>query len=283
MSMPQLLGRLFSSTNRPLINSHPTANLLEALEPRLLLSGDGFLPSDIGYVDVTDSAFGAVVNDGLDDTAAIQAAITFALDNAPSRYSAPTMIYLPEGVYDISDQLEAKGSNLSFSDGWLAGFLLRGQNEATTVLRLADNAAGFTSASSPKAVLITGSENPTNSSGGGNQAFRHTISNLTIDVGSGNSGAIGIDFMVHNRGAIEDVTIRTSDPNDAGVSGIELSRATPGPGLINDVTIEGFDYGIRAPSRSVRHEYRECHGEGSADQRDLYRQQSPAYTRADQH
>ncbi len=133
----------------------------------------------------------------------------------------------------ISDTLEAKNlNNLGFSNGWRAGFFLQGESKQGVVLKLPDNATGFTNAASPKAVLKTGSENPNNTSGGdGNQAFRHYIRNLTIDVGSGNAGAVGIDFITNIRGGIYNVTVRSAAPEGSGHAGILMDRAWPGPGI----------------------------------------------------
>ena len=58
-------------------------------------------------------------------------------------------------------------------------------------------------------MIKTASENPSSAAGGGNEAFRHSIINLTVDVGSGNAGAIGISYLVSNRGSLEDVTVRS--------------------------------------------------------------------------
>ena len=86
-------------------------------------------------------------------------------------------------------------------------------------------------------VLVTASQNATKD-GGGNQAFFNSIYDLTVDTGI-NPGAIGIDYMANNKGAIRDVTIRGQ-----GSIGLSLSRAWPGPCLITNVRIEGFDVGI---------------------------------------
>ena len=93
-----------------------------------------------------------------------------------------------------------------------------------------------------QAVIRTGSEDPSNPDGSGNQAFRHSIYHLTIDTGTGNPGAIGLDYLASNRGAVEDVIIRSGDGE--GFCGLSMMRQWPGPALIKRVSILGFQSGI---------------------------------------
>lgn len=212
----------------------------------LLFAGDyPLLPS--AYINIED--FGADGSDSIDDTAAIQAAITATLRaNGGSRYGASNVLYIPNGNYLISDTIEVRDPQGSSGFEWLSGFHMRGESESGVVFRVADNTPHFSNASSPKPVLITGSEGLISGlpAGEGNRAFRHYIENVTIDTGAGNAGAVGIDFLVSNRGALDGVTIRSSDPAHVGVAGIRMSRSWSGPGLIRDVTVEGFDRAIHA-------------------------------------
>lgn len=203
-------------------------------------------PADATVWDVTD--YGAIPNDDIDDTEAFRAAFTEALD-FDGRYGAMRIIYVPNGEYLVSDSLNAKNLNdIEKWNGWRAGFFLQGQSSKWAVIRLKDNIPKFGNPSHPIPVLSTGSETkrnaPRTSEGGGNEAFRHYIRNITIDIGSGNPGAIGIDYLVNNRGGIYDVIIKSSDPNSAGHTGLAMNRYWPGPGIIKNITIEGFDYGI---------------------------------------
>ncbi len=199
------------------------------------------LPSDGGYVNVKTD-FGAVGNGVADDTAAIQAAIRSVLVNN-GRYN-PRFIYFPNGTYKISDTLISRMADTSgFSQGWRSGMVLYGESTTGTIIRLADNTPGFGSAGT-KAMILTGSENPGNADGRGNQGFKHSVLNMTIHTGTGNPGAIGIDYNVSNIGTIERVKI-VAGGSGAGRTGLNLTR-TPGPGMIKNVTIEGFDIGIDA-------------------------------------
>lgn len=74
-------------------------------------------------------------------------------------------------------------------------------------------------------------------------AIQLLIYNLTVNTGKGNRGAIGIDYLANNRGTVKDVLIRSEDGK--GFAGLSLTRGRPGPALVKNVTIEGFDYGVK--------------------------------------
>lgn len=198
-------------------------------------------PADARIFKVTD--YGAKPNDNVDDTEKIQAAIAAALSSG-SRYSAPPFIYFPKGTYNVSAQLESRIGIGGWSDGWRAGMILVGESREGTVLQLGDKLVAFSEPKRPKAVIKTGSEKDTKSNpdGSGNRAFRHSLYNMTINVGRGNPGAIGIDYLANNRGAVEDVTICSSDGK--GYAGMLMKRYGPGPALLKNVSIEGFNYGV---------------------------------------
>ncbi len=199
------------------------------------------LPADSKVLNVHD--FGAVGDGKTDDTAAIQAAIVQA--HTTNRYSYPPFVYLPIGVYRITAPLQSRDGTDGKSGGWRAGMLLLGEDRERTILRLDDGAPGYGDAKKPQAVIRTGSENDSrvDNPGGGNRAFLHSVMNMTIDVGAKNPGAIGIDWMVSNRGTIEDVTLRAGP--DSGWCGIAMERPWPGPAMISSVRIDGFAYGLR--------------------------------------
>ena len=194
---------------------------------------DRAFPADAGLVDVTRPPYSATPDDGRDDTEAIQRAIS---DNI-GQYK---IIYLPIGVYDVSDTLVWKDA----TGKWRCWLTLQGQNRERTILKLRDDCPGFTDAGRPKPVILTASQNPFKPDGGGNQAFGNSIYDLTVHTGRGNAGAIGIGYLANNKGTLRDVTVRSSDPARAGAAGIATPLPYPGPCLIKNVTVEGFDYGV---------------------------------------
>jgi hypothetical protein len=175
--------------------------------------------------------YGATGNGITDDTAAIQAAINAAIGPG----SPKANVYFPSGTYLISQPLEWKKA-----DGtWGAGVSLIGQNRDRSILKLKDAAPGFSNPAASKSMIVTASQNAT-TDGGGNQAFGNYIFDLTIDVGSSNPGANGIDYLASNRGAIRNVVITAAF--GSGHIGISMARNWPGPAMIEDVLIRSFDY-----------------------------------------
>jgi hypothetical protein len=203
-------------------------------------------PKDAGVVNVKD--FGAKGDGVTDDTAAIAAAINANIDK--SRYRANPFIWFPKGTYLVSGPFESRNqlpgydTGKVWSAGWRSMLILIGESRSGSVIKLADGAPGYGDPAKPKWIIGTGSESDKkdNYAGGGNRAFRHGILNLTVDAGSGNPGAIGIDFIANNRGSIDGVTIRAGA--NSGHTGIAMTRPWPGPAMVMDVRIEGFAQGM---------------------------------------
>ena len=199
-------------------------------------------PQDSGVVNVRD--YGAQGDGVTDDTAAIQQAIRKNINR--NRYRASPFIYFPDGTYVVSDTIDNRVPNRKGELSWMAGCVLIGESRTGTVIKLSDQAAQYDNAQAPRAILMFGSENrhrrKWGNRGGGNQAFRHGLINMTVDTGANNPGAIGVDFLVSNRGTIDNVTVRA--PASSGHTGIAMTRPWPGPGMIIDTRIEGFATGI---------------------------------------
>ena len=186
-----------------------------------------WLPAESGVADVKAS-YGAKGDGVTDDTAAIQKAIT------ENRNQGGRVVYLPAGTYLVSDSL-TYGDNLE-----QAKFLtIQGQGRDQTIIKLKDRLEAYGSGKR-KAVLSQFDGNTTG------MAFNNCVYDLTIDVGVGNPGAVALMWMNNNSGACERVTLRSSDPEGAGDTGFDLSRHEPGPGLVRDLAVQGFDYGIKS-------------------------------------
>jgi len=194
-----------------------------ALWPLTAQSENIQFPSGAEVINVKAAPYFAKGDGTTDDTAAIQAAIS---------ENRIRQVYFPNGTYLISRTIrctEASGSNSK-------RYFLQGQSQAGTVLKLKDNAAEFQGDNiSPQPVLDC-------AIGPGATAFRNTIRHLTIDTGRGNDNAIGLRFKANNYGSVESVTIRSSNPDYGGETGLVL---VGGPLLVKQVTIDGFNTGLR--------------------------------------
>ena len=197
-------------------------------------------PADALVVNVKD--YGAMGDGKTDDTKAIAQAITKYIDT--SRYRANPFFYFPNGTYLVTGPIEGKNRDNNWSAHWRAGFSMIGESRTDTIIKLSDHNSKYQNPKKPQWVIACGSEHEkrTNHHGGGNRAFRHHVLNLTVDVGQGNPGAIGIDFISSNRGSVEGVTIKA--PEGSGHTGIAMTRNWPGPAMIQDVIIDGFATGI---------------------------------------
>ncbi len=192
------------------------------LHPDIARTQELELPVDSGYVNVMQQG---AKGDGItDDTLALQRVFGRHKDDPGGAMRA---IYLPNGVYLVC-------STLTWGDKKKD---VRGQSRDGVIIKLEDHCPGFQDPTSPKKVLEI-------EYGHGGQNFNQRLRNLTLDIGHGNPGAIGIGFHTNNTGGIRNVTIRSSDPQKQGHIGLSLDRAWPGPGFIQHVTIDGFDTGI---------------------------------------
>ncbi|MGB2820111.1 MAG: glycoside hydrolase family 55 protein [Phycisphaerae bacterium] len=193
---------------------------------QVALAENMVFPADSGIVDVK-ARYGAKGDGVTDDTRAIQKAV----DEVKG---LPGTLYFPDGTYLVSDTLSQGGVPHS-RDRFL---VFQGQSEAGTVIRLKDNCPGFTDSAKPKVVLSVYDGKSTG------DTMHGYVRNLSVNVGSGNPGAVGLRFMANNTGGMYHVTIRSGDPRGRGKIGLDLRQSQIGPCLIKHVTVIGFDRGV---------------------------------------
>lgn len=208
-------------------------------------------PADSGALNVRD--FGAVGDGVTDDTVSILKAIAASGPNTGYFFWQDKIVYFPNGTYLITAPLVKR-----YADGkFAAGMVLVGQSQTKTILKLKDNAPGYGSTKSPKAMIFPssnlmdrggayGGNKDYPALGEGNDAYRNGVENMTVDVGAGNPGAIGIDYLANNIGAIRNVIVTA--PTGSGAIGIAMTRKWIGPALLDHVTVKGFLVGLDVAS-----------------------------------
>jgi Pectate lyase superfamily protein len=223
-------------------------------------------PDTPGVIDITQPPFNAV--SGTDCTAAIIGAIDRAVklmrDNANTNgdhvecpEESMWTIYFPNGTYYISDTLVYSPSDDpypsiipnhidNFTGERLQFLRLRGESEDGVVLQLVPDT--FTNPSDPKPVVsftrtILGDSDDPLPYPKNNVVGSNFIENMTIDIGTGNAGAIGLIPAAANNNAIRNVTIRTSDVR--GTYGLQVPVEVT-QFLASNLTITGFETAIEA-------------------------------------
>ena len=200
----------------------------------------------MGFINVRD--FGAVGDGKTDDTAAIQAAIDSLPKFTRRNPFLIKPIFFPNGDYVVGNTLRRIDNDGRYSPG--LAFI--GESQLGTILRLKDSASGFGDPSRPKPLLYfaSGLMGSAPDAGGkdylglgeGNDAYQNYVESMTVNTGHNNPGAVGVDYLASNIGAIRNV--RVVAPDGKGKSGILLTRKWIGPALLKDVSIEGFATGI---------------------------------------
>ncbi len=180
-------------------------------------------PSGMQMVDLGRPPYALDPSGTVDAGEALQRAID---DHADGGWT----LWLPAGTYTVSRQLRWKGAGVTGPQLW-------GQARDTTIIRLVDRAPGFGDPAKRQGVLWTGNGSADN--------FWKSVRALTIDVGAGNPGACGIQYMANNMGTVRDVLI-TAGPG-SGAVGLDVAYTDMiGPAYIRDLEIRGFDIGVHA-------------------------------------
>lgn len=178
-----------------------------------------------GVINVKD--YGAKGDGVTDDTQAFKNAI-----ERDEIANSGKIVYVPKGTYLVSETINwPRGAHGGL---YYKRTTLLGESRQESIIKLKDNAPGFSGEES-KPVIDT-KENRAN-------GFRNRVENLTVNTGSGNSNAIGIKLNSNNGGGIFNVSVISDDGQ--GSHGIGLTDAELGPLLVKDVSVTGFNSGIR--------------------------------------
>ncbi len=206
------------------------ATLVTARPPSLPPNPD----FDRGLLNVT--YYGAIPNDGIDDTEQLQKALIDARDYY-------LVCYLPSGVYDISQTLYGRMLDRDSGDRQFTPTMLIGQKDGPRpVLKVKDGALP----TKYPALWFYGDSNGTSwvtelgITEQPNASYHHIIKNIEIDMGN-NPAGVGIHFKGAQGCSMEDIKIYSSQNIDffAGING-GLSHAG---GMFN-IEIIGGQYGL---------------------------------------
>lgn len=205
----------------------PMPGIAHAAEP----STEPAYPSSPGVIDVTRPPYNAKGDGITDDTDSLQN----ALNETVGRNKA---LYLPKGTYLITRTLTWP-KKWNGRENW--GFtIVRGQHRDLVTLRLKDST--FTDPAKPQALMWCGGF-------GSADWFHNYVEQVTFDAGSGNPGAIGLQFYSNNSGAVRDC--RFVAGKGSGVVGLDLEhRDMNGPLLVRNCEVLGFRRGV-ATAHSV--------------------------------
>jgi hypothetical protein len=224
---------------------------------KIVYPADALIQNGGSVYDITNPPLASLAKakgDGVaDDTAAFVAAFDHVLklmdngrpytDTAVIKLPAGRfIIYVPDGIYRVTDTITYSGPTRLEIPGVprhenVVGIKFIGQSRDGSIIRLAPNAAGFDNVQVPKSVMqfIRPDVEFNNWAVDG-----HGCRNLTIDV-TNNRGAVGISYWSANNGMITNILIRADE--NCGFAGIYIPKAVFA-GYVQDITIEGFDYGF---------------------------------------
>jgi hypothetical protein len=221
-------------------------------------------------IDVTKPPFSAKGDGTTDDTGALIAALNFVTRSQTPVYTfrnyreGSFILYLPNGTYLVSDTVARSLPVLvgappydNYDQHWVMSddelsnqkvfpvgrysneqndsLIILGQSREGTIIRLRDNCPGFGAGQSRAVVSCCRLKC------GSNVNLNNVLENLTIDTGRGNPGAAGLRWNASNAGVLRNMTLQSAD--GAGVAGL-LCDVRNVQGLVEDVTIVGFDEGL---------------------------------------
>lgn len=141
--------------------------------------------------------------------------------------AAPKQFYFPPGKYLIDDRILALGSAVIFT----------GAGPARSVIKLQASAPGFTNPAVFKDVVYFQGAN-------GYDGYNEHFENIGVEIGPGNPGSNGLQFIGNNFDAIKNVTIAYDD--SVGKAAFAFTRAWPGQTLAKNIAGYGAQFCILA-------------------------------------
>ena len=154
---------------------------------------------------------------------------------APSHGTVP-VLHSTEPYFAANDndgcymRGQYSGHELYAEVNW--GIRIIGENRDNTIIRLIDNAPGFSGADTKPVLANVLLQR------GSNVNIGNFVENITIDTGCGNPSAAAMRWNCSNYGGIRNVTLSSGD--GCGSVGLLMDRNNA-TGYFRDITIKGFD------------------------------------------
>ena len=205
-----------------------------------------------------DSTLAATPDDPSDDDApAINAALQAAADFIDSvqvgievdwenygKQVYQQLVYLPAGTYHLETAVVFPAS-MAYPERWgrKERFIwLHGAGEKETILELksAEDIGFFGSDTLPKPIVQVVQYDPETYQG--NDNFQLFVTDLSILSPADQPHTIGLSYGVSNIGAARNLTIKAG--GEGGKVGFAFVQRNTGPGIVDNVTVEGFDKGV---------------------------------------
>ena len=213
--------------------------------------------TSLTYLGIGPNAKGDGVNDDSDE---IIAAMDWVADRLRVYYDEVgrcrnyrnfNPIYLPNGIYKVSKSLVYSGAIMSDcgrdinpSREGLQNLAIIGQSREGTIIRLDDNANGFEAGAKQAVVAFSAFDR---GSIFNNAPADFQFRNITVHTGSGNPGAIALDFLGANTTRLDNVKF-----TGGGEIGLHY-RIGSVHGYSSNIIVEGFDYGIYIEGNTESH------------------------------
>lgn len=153
------------------------------------------------------------------------------------------IIYFPKGTYLVSDTVTYTKENVKnifdSKPGYemTRGIHLMGESREDTVIKLVNNCDGFEEGAKKPVISYANAEGCLEKETS-NVSQLNTLTDLTIDCGSGNKGAVGFRFIANNSGRIENVTVKANGAD----TGLQLACGSEG--VFRNILISGFETGL---------------------------------------
>ncbi|MGF1585058.1 MAG: glycosyl hydrolase family 28-related protein [Bacteroidales bacterium] len=212
--------------------------------------------TSLTYLGIGPNATGNGINDDSDE---IIAAIDWVMNQLKAWFEGGGsvhwhkyyIIYFPDGVYKVSKPLVYSGGRVidplypsATNREGTEKLMLVGQSRKNTIIKLVDSAPGFGSAFSKPVVSFSRFDLGTIFN---NMPATMQFRNFTINTGTGNPGAIGVDFYGANVARLDNIKV-VGD----GKIGVHI-RIGSAHGYYSNIVVEGMDYGLYIEGNEESH------------------------------